>query len=82
MGWELRGVAMDLKAKKVNLRITSKRLRGRGLGQLLVILLLSKTCFYVPTTAIELGGLFGHFFIQQAFRHILSPALTTTRCMK
>lgn len=69
---------MDLKAKKVNLRITSQWLRGRGLGQLLVILLLSKTCFYVQTTAIELGGIFGHLFIQQAFRHMLSPALNTT----
>lgn len=70
------------KKKKVNLRITCQLLTGRGLGQLPVILLLSKTCFYVQAIAIELRGRCGHSFIQQAFTHILYPALNTTLCVE
>lgn len=68
------------KKKNVNLRITRQLLTGRGLGQLPVILLLSKTCFYVQAIAIELRGRCGHSFIQQAFTHILYPALNTALC--
>ena len=50
----------------MNLRITSQELTGRGLGKLPVILLLSKTCFYVQTTVPELEGRLGHLFILQA----------------
>lgn len=79
-GW--RGMAMDWRARKVNLRITSQLLTGRGLGQLPVILLLSKTCFYVQTTVRELGGRFGHLFIQQALRRTLNPPLNTALHVK
>lgn len=62
--------------KNVNWRI-SQLLTGRGLGQLSVILLLSKACFYVQITVLGLGVRFDHLFIQQAFRLILNLALNT-----
>ena len=67
MGWELRRIATDSRAKKMNIRITSQLLTGRGLDQVPVILLLSKTCFYVQTAATELRGRFSHLFSQQTF---------------